>query len=299
MSRIFLHIGLPKTATTTLQTDIFPYLNEGNIKYVGVRQPRSAEQNPLYKIIYGAIRNGENIKVVRNEIITILKSDMSLLLSEEMIVVSEPQVNWHVKLKNLSNLVYGLDYTLIVTVREPVSAMFSYYVELYSQCSKEKKSFEELALRDQRMEIFHYEKFFHVISSLFDISQVFVKKFEEVIVGDVVDLYRLFGVQDKMENIASISKHNSKKSANGYVYTKKKLNISCVMRNLLSRTGIADFYFINALKKNVRPLMATLDNLSIGVTKMAKPSDKEFEDLRLHMKKETAAIDRLFGIKYE
>ena len=53
--KLFVHIGLPKTATTTLQIEFFPELANGGIRYLGVFQPRSErEQDDLYTGCIGA-----------------------------------------------------------------------------------------------------------------------------------------------------------------------------------------------------------------------------------------------------
>lgn len=52
-ARVFLHIGLHKTATTSLQQQLFPYIP--NLRYLGVQQPnmrqfidRVTKQDPIY-----------------------------------------------------------------------------------------------------------------------------------------------------------------------------------------------------------------------------------------------------------
>lgn len=81
-----------------------------------------------------------------------------IILSDEMLTVSSGAIRWRQKLANLSDFLGNIDYRVLVTVRDPVDAMFSYYVELYHHFRRRRKSPEELACHDEAMEIFHYDK---------------------------------------------------------------------------------------------------------------------------------------------
>src|SRR5512143_3414004 len=125
---IFVHVGLPKTATTTLQVEFFPAIASDEIAYLGICQPRDGNaQDPLFLRIYDAISSGREISKINNELRSRLQSGENLIVSEEMITVTQDEVTFGAKLKHLSMLMSGLDYQIILTVREPVSALFSYY----------------------------------------------------------------------------------------------------------------------------------------------------------------------------
>ena len=65
VARLYVHIGLPKTATTALQQDLFPRLESKTFSYVGVFQPReAAEQRQLYTDFCNAATRGEGIEPV-------------------------------------------------------------------------------------------------------------------------------------------------------------------------------------------------------------------------------------------
>ncbi|NJX17193.1 hypothetical protein, partial [Tamlana crocina] len=69
MAYIFVHIGLPKTATTTIQKDILEKLPEENkLKYFGVKHPRKASQEKLFREFYCFISTGDNLGSIKEMI---------------------------------------------------------------------------------------------------------------------------------------------------------------------------------------------------------------------------------------
>ncbi|MCC4288870.1 sulfotransferase domain-containing protein [Vreelandella aquamarina] len=130
MKKIFVHIGLPKTGTTTLQKNFFP--NIDTFDYCGVHQPRVQQKknnNPVYNNIMQYVNSGAgSLKRILNVINN--NANEQILISEEMLTVSE---NWLQKLKRLFEVVSHYDYSIIVTVRDPLKATFSYYIETYER----------------------------------------------------------------------------------------------------------------------------------------------------------------------
>ncbi|MGB2469283.1 MAG: hypothetical protein ACPIA5_00405 [Flavobacteriales bacterium] len=57
MPQIYVHIGLPKTATTTLQTQAFQH-HEG-WAYLGTRTPRMLNADPTFKVLEAYVQRGE------------------------------------------------------------------------------------------------------------------------------------------------------------------------------------------------------------------------------------------------
>ena len=57
MPQIYVHIGLPKTATTTLQTQAFQHHN--GWEYLGTRTPRMLNADPTFKVLEAFVQRGE------------------------------------------------------------------------------------------------------------------------------------------------------------------------------------------------------------------------------------------------
>ena len=66
MGKIMIHLGLPKTATTSLQLDFFPKLKKYNIDYIGISQPRGANNDIMFLQFMKSINTGKEIEVTRS-----------------------------------------------------------------------------------------------------------------------------------------------------------------------------------------------------------------------------------------
>ena len=155
MAKIYVHIGLPKTATTTLQSQIFSNFDENEIKYLGTYQPRNSNKNMLYEKFYRSVFTGKHIAETQLLLTEELKNNKNILISEEMITVSD----WKVNLLNLKEILKPFNNELIISVRKHVRAMFSYYVQEFRNFSKLNLTFDEIARTNQKMKIFQYRIF--------------------------------------------------------------------------------------------------------------------------------------------
>ena len=183
MATIILHIGLPKTATTLLQKHVFNNLNK-EVDYLGVLQPRTENQDRLYEDIIRLIDKNhdeyrDDFNRVNSELVVRLnKNKVPLLLSEEMICVDSEFVCWQEKLKRLSELFVGHDMQILVTVREPVSAIFSYYVEIYHSIKITYPNVIDFANKSNLAGIYNYEYLDSVICDNFRNAKVNYVHFE-------------------------------------------------------------------------------------------------------------------------
>ena len=184
--KVYFHIGLPKTATTSLQFDYFPYVDNENFLYLGVTQPRGRYENDsLYEFIFKAIYSGKGIEKVSKLICErIEKEKKSLIISDEIFTVSTGDISWRDKVERIGELVKPLDYRILVTVREPASAMHSFYIERYQKFRNESDTFVDLALSKEDFEIYKYEGFFKYLDLNFEKENVYCQTFENILIGD-------------------------------------------------------------------------------------------------------------------
>ena len=90
------------------------------------------------------------------------------------------------RLTNLAKLLrMELDYSILVTVREPTAAMFSFYTERYEQFSRSRRELLRTVARDdERMEIFHYKTLMEVLLRQFRCQPIFLRtRFEDIVGG--------------------------------------------------------------------------------------------------------------------
>jgi hypothetical protein len=296
--KIFVHIGLPKTATTTLQTDFFPVIAIGDITYLGVYQPRETRHVQLYTDIYDAIKNGQMVTAVRNEIIRRLQAGETLIISEEMIVVAQDAATFQKKLGNLSALLNGLDYQIILTVREPVSALFSFYVERYDEFYKRNMTFMDAATKEESMFIFHYRKLADALLANFERQRVHIFKFENIINRHLQQLCDLIAPGKHQESEFQFTNHNKKAGSEGVVLANKQSTAAAFLRrhSIFLKERSPAIY--NIARYVVKPLGFILERIRLAEMKVKRPSEAEMSCLKVYLHEETAALDTMFGIKY-
>ncbi|TLS78412.1 hypothetical protein FE236_01280 [Mariprofundus erugo] len=299
MGKIVVHIGLPKTATTTLQMDVFPALPEERITYLGVCQPReSAVSTELYYQFAQAVNSGLGIEEVRRSIGRALDSSRTLIISEEMFTVCTNVSTWRQKLGFLQQMIAGFDYELIVTVREPAAALFSYYCEMFPWFNHERQhSFVGLALNDERMEIFHYGKLTGYLLSLFDKERIHVIKFEDIIAGDLSALALALGFSLDADGI-STQDRNSRNKASGLVELKHERTMQDVIREKVLSLGIPP-WLVSRVKPMLSWPLSVISKIKVGKARIPKPSDSEMAMLRAELREENLTLYKNFGVKYE
>ncbi|MDA3833716.1 MAG: hypothetical protein PF495_09985, partial [Spirochaetales bacterium] len=230
MTCLYLHIGLPKTATTTLQQDVFPFVDHFFFDYIGVAQPRGEKNDSLFNEIYRSVNTGDGISDVKNALKERLAQGKSLIVSEEIFTVTTVGSTWQKKLENLGSLLDGVDYKILLTVREPTSAMFSCYVELYRRYKKIKSSFPELAIRHNDFKIYNYDYLFDVLAKYFGNIEIYVQSFEKLVAGDISSTLLFLGNPDFESDYTGIKTNNSKKSTSGAVLLPNRLELRWVRR---------------------------------------------------------------------
>lgn len=131
-NRIILHLGLPKTGTTSLQKDVFPRLN---CNYLGVVQPRDMRQSDLFLKISNYSISGADLEkeTIRADLAAQLRFS-NLLISEESFLVDsifkKQYFSWQEKIRNLAELLLPFETEILVTLRKPLEGLESYYSEL-------------------------------------------------------------------------------------------------------------------------------------------------------------------------
>jgi len=293
MAKVFIHIGLPKTATTTLQTDVFPHL-DNSIFYVGVHQPRSSYKSDLYVKFMKSIRYGSDIALTKSMLMEQLSTGRNILISEENICVSESMATWEKKIERLSCILNGLNYKIIVTIREPSKAIYSYYVELNDLFRKKKKSFIDIALNDESMKIYHYTFFFNFISNNFDVNNLHVFKFEDIVKGEISGILELLEQQNCQDNFR-LSNNNSKNKNNNYILIKKKQTILTFFLEYRLINYLVDFLNI----KRYRFLYKFLFNIRMKKNiKIKKPNNQEIKQLSNSLRSDIDFVNKMFKVDF-
>jgi hypothetical protein len=216
--KIYVHIGLPKTATTSLQQDLFPRF-EG-VKYFGVTHPRSSNYDP--GTVYGAFMIGMYTGDTQFFEAALQQCDPAegVLISEEMITVGTERADWQRNLKNVRRLLGQHDYRLLITVRDPLDAMYSYYVERYDYFRETYKVFDQRIIQSFNMGIYRYQSFLKFLKDEFDFDRIFLADYSNIITGQFFEIERF--LNEELPVNIEIRHRNSKAKNAARVYVKNR-----------------------------------------------------------------------------
>lgn len=161
-AQVYLHIGPPKTATTSLQVAL-QGLDHPQLVYFGVRQPRAEFANTDLKLL-NSISKGEptpehEFNNLRDKIKKYISEDKVLFLSEEMFTVGQSKTEIREKITHLITFFQRQIETtpcVILTLRDPVDALPSYYQEIFRSLPFELASDFTQFCRDGRTFCYDY-----------------------------------------------------------------------------------------------------------------------------------------------
>jgi hypothetical protein len=242
----FVHIGLHKTATTSLQKDVFPFVQ--GVEYIGRSDVALSSQSDLYRDIcefcYAREVSASQLDALRLRIADRL-SKGSLLLSDEWFTADYSGcygfegAPWQIKLERLSRLIGGVKHKVLVTLRDPLQGLYSQYCEfnsvgverlygefnVYAKFSNDSKAYDYVRLDSFLVELF---------------GNVFYVSFENLVSDDKLRSLCLFlGV----ERLPKLGRRNNKKKEQGGVVVSKRNTtfekfyglVPCVLRRELKK----------------------------------------------------------------
>jgi hypothetical protein len=296
MAKLFIHIGLPKTATTTLQKGLFVKLSEQHrIKYLGLEGHREDNKNSFIKSLVKSINNDGNRIEIQKQLESMLLNNQNLLLSEENIILSSPKTEWKERLDNLYEIVKPFDFKIIVTVREPAKAMFSFYTQYFNHYKGDKRKFIDIALNDDFIAIYRYEALVNKLIDTFGKQNIFVKKFEDIINNEYKDLLKVMDVDDSVLSSNELKNFNSKQRTSDSVVKKTNVSVLSVLANAGKKVGL---HKVSNLKKIANKL-TWLNKVELTTKdKLKLPSDDDFKHLNETLNSDLTILKEEFGIDY-
>lgn len=166
--KLLLHIGPPKTATTSLQIALQNIADE-RFSFGGSFYPREQNTGSLcYKLLKACSDSSVShleVNSVRKDIQALLVSRNTLFFSEEMFLVEEPDASISTKLRRLSEIMSPFDCRIILTLRRARDALPSWYQE-----SLKNPTFPRVAFRSfcdgARAACFDYSAICHNLKQL-------------------------------------------------------------------------------------------------------------------------------------
>ncbi|WP_288365933.1 hypothetical protein [uncultured Marinobacter sp.] len=187
--KVLLHLGLPKTATSSLQHNVLQKLHEDQrINFLGkcldydYKTSKLEVFNYSGKFIRDAAEEKLSIEDARSQLATALEPDLLNVFSDEGLLVAYPGIEnlpLKKKFENLRAIFQGYDVQVVVTLRDPLDYLYSLYVQLYPDFSSRVwelnsvQKYVECLLSDPDnvlFESFFYSKWLPELRSRFDVS---------------------------------------------------------------------------------------------------------------------------------
>jgi len=139
--KVLLHLGLPKTATSSLQHNVLQVLHkEGKINFLGkcldydLRTRELEIYNYSGKFIRDAAEEKLSVEEAQARLIEVVDQDKLNVFSDEGLMIAYPgKENLPLvrKFQNIGEIFRNYDLKVVVTLRDSVSYLYSLYVELY------------------------------------------------------------------------------------------------------------------------------------------------------------------------
>lgn len=238
--QLFLHIGPPKTATTSLQYAL-QELDSAGLAYGGVRHPREENRSGWSSILHRAAaghtkRNSGIEQKALAAIRETLAAGTDVLISEEMFLVDQTAAPYDLKLRHMRQWFENTPVTVIVTLRDPDIGLPSYYQEVFrSLPMTEKLSFSRFC-RSHRATCFDYD---HLTALLYEIGfdMVHFVSFERLVSGELT-LRCLTGSHNVPDTPIAVGSHNTSAKSGGE-------------RRSLPRMSLKDFVQLRALQRAI------------------------------------------------
>ena len=183
---IYLHLGLHKTATTSLQKYVFPYIN--NIHFIGRKVGVKNKKNRLYDLISRYCYSSVLDSSLEDEIHTMLidyQKTGDILISDEWFTshysgqYAFSGSTWKVKIDRIHFLTKKFKVKVFLTLRNPYDLAFSQYVEFHRVgINKIYPTFQEYYSKSDDASAFDYRYLKNFLSSKF--TEVTFFSFEEI-----------------------------------------------------------------------------------------------------------------------
>lgn len=299
LNRVYVHLGLPKTATTSLQSDFFPNVNHDRYQYIGVLQPRVRNvSGTLFFQIISAVRSGDGILEARRALKQWLTIEhRSLIISEEMLTVGSATMTWQEQLSNLGKILYGLDHKILVTVREPISAMYSFYLEQYDRFQGKKFKFSDLALSDNEFRIYHYDELLNELDKNFESESIYIQKFENLVKKDFTNVEYFLDHPEMEETQALLNNHNQKKKNDSAVMVPKRFKLVWVSQ-IYQKLGGDSNSLALLIKMITKKPIQKIRSINYRSTPVPVLSDYERRYLKQSMRGTMDTMTERFGVSY-
>lgn len=204
---IVLHLGPPKTATTSLQVAL-DTVESDLLAYVGTAHPRARNEDSLCHRIYEACVHGDHgaFSQLRDALVKAGSRAKAVVLSEEMFLVEHDYASVDYKLENLRNLLTGVECRILLSVRRAGDVLPSYYQEIFDDLPVYQQLGFAAFCRDSRVGCYDYDTLCRRLAD-FGFRDVRLIDFDYLADGRV-DIGHLTGIAD-LDGVALDLRHHN------------------------------------------------------------------------------------------
>lgn len=293
---IYVHLGLHKTATTSLQQSIFPFI-EG-LDYLGRNVEDTSQSSSIYKdIAYYCFAKHEDPKLCKQILEQLrIHQGQDVLISEEWFTADYSGqfgfdgATWQEKLLRLSRLLADFEYLLFVTLRDPIDGLFSQYKEFCSVGLSDKySSFVDYAYESNDSKVYQYPEFDNCLLQHFNNIHYF--NFDDLKSGTFLSQLEIF----LSKKIVTDLIHTNKRKTD----TVQILNPSPIRVKFLDfvRRKTPDEFRKKITKNRIYLYLRTRIVNSGPKMLIEKPSTKVMLALQQEFESSTKFYEKLFCIK--
>lgn len=283
--KVVLHIGLPKTATTTLQGNVFYQLHLlGKINFLGRYSFESGNYIDLIRPLRSAVLSwsdkdfNENILRLKEDMKSLMDEDRVNVISDELFSMTSNHSNYIRNCHRLKIIFEDHEVILAVGIRKQSEIIYSYYVELKQQglMINDWKCYLEKGLSsgvNGDFGVFFYDHLLNNLGSYFSTIKVLI--FEDLAsrsgyyVSSVGGMLGISNSEIRRLIFDTVPKNIKERKSD---YTSARVSMRIILINFLKGIGIFDF--IKTISKYIvgdkigHSLMFFLDKISIKETKI-------------------------------
>ena len=230
MTKLIIHIGLPKTATTTVQNHLFKLLPNDKYNYIHEAKKSLILNETIFKTLYlDSSINGVSEVDYKS---LLLKDKINIISDEVLTLPIQFKKNRHHKMIQNSKLLkkyFGeqIDYRILIVIRNQQEWLYSLFVQLYGvnlHVSKKPSSkfFEKGQLKEKLIKETDYSKLINAYTKTFGKNSIKILLFEDFKndmetyvkgLSDVLD----FDIDSIMQNLEGKHSNSKAKTNKGYV----------------------------------------------------------------------------------
>lgn len=285
MGTAFVHIGVSRSATTTLQRNVFERL--GGIHYLGRTGPHRRRPladgfsltnttllgGTLASIVRGRACSRDDVQTLRTSIEKLKASDAPVIYSNEYLCE-----NKYVPFSEIAtgiNDIFGQS-ELIITVRDPQTALPSAYLwelaQISDTCRPFTKWLDDAIINPRRsgrlaesLEQYHYASMLKQLQAAFD-GGITIFKYEDLVARPSAfaqALGQLIGVDtDRIETLLRLPPQNGTRSGAWYWYRR----FAHMVRAALPVFNVSAMPFARKLDAAIEAVLRTLPRRRIAVS---------------------------------